>query len=241
MKNILAKIYIHPFTYLVILISLLTGLFKELVTFLYIIIIHELGHIIAASLFKWNIKKVKIMPFGGLTIFEDLINKSTFEEIIVLLSGPGLQFINYLIFKDITPYFNYYNYGLFIFNMLPIYPMDGYRLLFIILTRFIPYKKVISISLIISLLVLLIFIRFDLIYIIILFLLLVGIINEFKNIKYIYNKFLFERFIYNIHFKKYKKIKSINNMYKDKMHLIYDNNRYITEKEALEKYFHKKL
>ena len=34
MKNILTKIYIHPFTYIVLLISLVTGLFKELITFL---------------------------------------------------------------------------------------------------------------------------------------------------------------------------------------------------------------
>ena len=233
MKNILAKIYIHPFTYLVILISLLTGLFKELVTFLYIIIIHELGHIIAASLFKWNIKKVKIMPFGGLTIFEDLINKSTFEEIIVLLSGPGLQFINYLIFKDITPYFNYYNYGLFIFNMLPIYPLDGYKLFSIMLNKYIPYKKTIKFMLIISLFCLVLFIRKDLIYLVILLLLLKGVIGEFKKIDYTYNNFILERYLYNFRFRKRKSINDINNMYNNCYHIF--GNR--TEKEVLSEKF----
>ena len=139
MKNILTKIYIHPFTYIVLLISLVNGLFKELITFLFIIIIHEIGHISASILFKWKIDKVSIMPFGCITIFSELINKPLIEEFIILISGPLFQFINYLIFKDITPYFNYYNYGLFIFNMLPIYPLDGYKLYSIILNKIIPF------------------------------------------------------------------------------------------------------
>ena len=68
------------------------------------------------------------MPFGCITIFNELINKPMMEEFIILIMGPLFQLINFLIFKDITPYFNYYNYGLFIFNMLPIYPLDGYKL-----------------------------------------------------------------------------------------------------------------
>ena len=75
MKNILTKIYIHPFTYIVLLISLVTGLFKELITFLFIIIIHEIGHIITSIAFKWKIDKISIMPFGCITIFSELINK----------------------------------------------------------------------------------------------------------------------------------------------------------------------
>ena len=140
MKNILTKIYIHPFTYIVILISLIAGLFKELMVFLSIIIIHELGHIIASILFKWDIEKVKIMPFGAITIFNVLVNRSMKEEFIILIMGPFFQFIYFLLLKDITPYFNYYNYGLFIFNFLPIYPLDGYKLFSIILNRFIPFR-----------------------------------------------------------------------------------------------------
>nr|MBP3258913.1 hypothetical protein [Bacilli bacterium] len=237
MKNILTKIYIHPFTYIVLLISLVTGLFKELITFLFIIIIHEIGHISASILFKWKIDKVSIMPFGCITIFSELINKPLIEEFIILISGPLFQFINYLIFKDITPYFNYYNYGLFIFNILPIYPLDGYKLYSIILNKIIPFKYTLKIMLIVSMLSLILFIRKDLIYIVILLLLLNGIIKEIKNINYIYNKFLYERYRYNLYFKKRKIIRNINNMYKDKIHIFKTNDRYISEREILEKRF----
>ena len=237
MKNILTKIYIHPFTYIVLLISLVTGLFKELITFLFIIIIHELGHIILSILFKWKIDRISIMPFGCITIFSELINKPMKEEFIILVAGPLFQFINYLIFKDITPYFNYYNYGLFIFNMLPIYPLDGYKLYSIILNKIIPFKYTLKIMLIVSILSLILFIKKDLIYIVILLLLLNGIIKEIKNINFIYNKFLYERYRYNLYFKKRKIIRNINNMYKDKIHIFKIKNKYITEKEILEKRF----
>ena len=237
MKNILTKIYIHPFTYIVLLISLVTGLFKELITFLFIIIIHEIGHICASILFKWRIDKVSIMPFGCITIFSELINKPLVEEFIILIMGPLFQFINYLIFKDITPYFNYYNYGLFIFNMLPIYPLDGYKLYSIILNKIIPFKYTLKIMLIISILSLTLFIKKDLIYIVILLLLLNGIIKEARNINFIYNKFLYERYRYNLYFKKRKIIKNINNMYKDKIHLIQTKDGLVTEKYFLEKRF----
>ena len=239
MKTILSKIDIHLFTYLFLLLALFTGLIKELLTFLFILIIHELGHIITALIFKWKIDKIKIMPFGLITIFEEYLNRPMIEEFIILIMGPIFQLINFIIFKDITPYFKYYNYGLFIFNMLPIYPLDGYKLFSILLNKVIPYKKTIRISLIISILCLTLFIKKDLIYLVILLLLLKGIIKEFRNIDFTYNKFLLERYTHNFKFKKRKIIKCINKMYRDCLHLIMEDNNLITEKEALQKRFGK--
>lgn len=237
MKNLLNKISIHPFTYIILLLALVTGLFKELCTFLFIIIIHELGHIIGGLIFKWKIEKVIIMPFGGLTVFHELLNKPMIEEFIILIMGPLFQLINYLIFKDITPYFNYYNYGLFIFNMLPIYPLDGYKIWSIVLNRFVPYKHTMKIMLIISILCLTIFIKKDLIYLVIFLLLLKGIIKEFKDIDQIYNRFLLERYRLEIYFKRRKIVHNINNMYRDCIHLFKINDEVMTEKEMLEKRF----
>ena len=230
--NIL-KIKIHPFSYIVILISLLTGHFKELIIFLSIILIHELGHIVGGLIYRWKISKIIIMPFGCLTIFDEYLNKPLKEEVLVCLLG---QFIYFIIFKDIKDYFNYYNYGLFIFNMLPIYPLDGYKLLNIILSLCMPYKKVLKLGLILSFILLVLFIRLDLIYIIILILLFKGIIKEYINIDNIYNKFLIERYLIDFKFNKHRIITNINGMYKDYRHLI-KKDRLYTEKEYLKKRF----
>jgi stage IV sporulation protein FB len=89
--KIISKIKIHIFFYLVALIAVLTGLFKEFLVLTSIIVIHEIGHIVAAIYFKWNIDKIIILPFGGLTLFNEKINRPLNEELIILLFGPIFQ------------------------------------------------------------------------------------------------------------------------------------------------------
>lgn len=237
MKTILNKVSINPLTYIVILVSLFTGLFKELFIFLSIIIIHECGHITGALIFKWHIEKVVIMPFGGLTVFNELLNRPLYEEFIILIMGPLFQTIYFIIFKDINLSFNYYNYGLFLFNFLPIYPLDGYKFWNLIFSYFMPYKLVLKITILISFVFLLFFIRLDLIYLLIFLFLLIGCIKEYRNIDFIYNKFLLERYYYTFKFKRRKIINNLNMMYRDCTHLIKKDN-YMTEKQALYNKYH---
>lgn len=239
MKNISSNIYVHPITIIISLITLLTGHFKMFILYTFIICIHELGHILSALFFKWNISRVIILPFGGITVFNELINKPLKEEFIIAVSGPIFQILVFVFFKD---YFNvdyaYYNAYILIFNLLPIYPLDGYKILNIIINKFIPFNKTNVITLIISLFltyifILIFFIKFDIIFIIIFLFLLIGIIKEKYKLKYIYNKFLYERYIGNIKYKKRKTVSSLNNLFKDCTHIIKVNGSYITEKEAL--------
>ena len=98
-KNILAKIHIHLFFYITAFICVLTGYFYEFSLFTYLILIHELGHVLAGIYFKWNIKEIIILPFGGLTKFEELLNKPIIEEFIITIMGPIFQIIGYYILK----------------------------------------------------------------------------------------------------------------------------------------------
>lgn len=220
MKTIFKKIYIHPLTYLIILISLITGLIKPIITLLFIIIIHELGHILSSMLFKWKIDRIVILPFGGITIFNELINRPLYQEFIILVSGPLFQFINYLIFNNINNYFNSINYGLFLFNFLPIYPLDGYKFWVILFSTYLPYKIVLYLMVFISILFIIKNFKLNFIIILVLFFLLVGLIKHIKEIKYIYLKFLLERNNHKFKFKKTKHINNINHFYKDKYHII---------------------
>ena len=58
-----------------------------------------------------------------------------------------------------------------------------------------------------------------------------------KDIPYLYQRFLLERYLHNYKFKRLKKISSIKNLYKEYRHLIKEGFKYKTEKECLEKYF----
>ena len=60
-----------------------------------------------------------------------------------------------------------------------------------------------------------------------------------KQLKYIYNRFLLERYLYNISYPKIKIISNGNKMYKNNSHIIKVNNNYITEKKYLSKYYFK--
>ena len=84
MKNIFK---IHPLTYITALIFILIGYFKFYLYFMLVLLIHELGHITMALIFRWNIKQIVFLPLGVLLKFEDNLNKPLIEEFIISISG----------------------------------------------------------------------------------------------------------------------------------------------------------
>lgn len=234
---------IHPLYYLVAILSIITGLFKDFIYITLLIFIHEIGHTIGALIYKWKIKKIIILPFGGITIFNELINKSLKEEFVILILGPIFQILFYFILYILnieTPLITNYHYSLLLFNMLPIIPLDGSKLLNIILNKITSFKMSHLLTIYISLItiILLMIKNKNLVLYIIIFFILVKVIKEYKEHKYIFNKFLFERYNYNLKFKKIKYIKGrkINKMKKEYKHIFYDD-KYYTEKDILKRYF----
>ncbi len=165
-------IVIHPFTILYLILAWFCGLLFEYSMTLLIVIIHELFHYAFASLFLFKITNVKIMPFGAFLELEDYGLHHIVEEMVVILAGLCSHFFIYIIILlfganqtllDI-------NVMIFCFNLLPIYPLDGSKLLLLILSIFIQYKSAILLQIKISLLCLstLCILRFETSYIIIL-------------------------------------------------------------------------
>ena len=142
-KNILNKIYFHPFFLLVAFICSITGVFREFTIFFLIIIIHEIGHIIGGLYYNWPIDKVIFLPFGGLTIFKQKLNTPLKEESIVTLLGPLFQILFYLIctklFSD-NIILTKYHYPLLFFNLLPLVPLDGSKIFNILLNKMMSFK-----------------------------------------------------------------------------------------------------
>ena len=62
---------LHPLFVLVMLASVVTGRFAELITLFAIVLWHELGHLFAALRYGWTVKEVKLLPFGGVLEVED--------------------------------------------------------------------------------------------------------------------------------------------------------------------------
>ena len=133
----------HLFYFIVMFIAFITGLFKEFILFTSIIFIHEVGHALAALYYKWSIDKIVIMPFGGITIFNEKLNRPIKEEFIILIFGPIFQIIYYKIFSTFYNSYTFmnYHYSLLFFNLLPIYPLDGAKLLNLLFNKILPFTS----------------------------------------------------------------------------------------------------
>lgn len=243
-KNIFKRVKFHPFFSLVVIVCLITGNFKNFILFMSIILFHELGHITIGSLFKWKIEKIVILPFGGLTIFNECINRPILEEFLVCIAGPIFQIIYYAIVSSFIN-IKIIHYSLLIFNLLPIVPLDGSKLLNVILNKFFPFylSNILTniISFIGSFLCIFTIIigNWNLLLSLTIFLLIFKTIKEFKNINYIFNKFLLERYINPVDITRMRKINGLNlkKMYRDYKHIFTYNKKYYTEREIIRKRF----
>ncbi len=237
MKNIFK---IHISTYLFYLLLILSGYIKYLLIFLMIIFVHELGHVIMIKIFKYKIDRVEIYPFGG--IIRTNINYNITSNKLFLISIAGIVF--QIILVIIVPQNNTYTYEIFmllnssliIFNLIPIKPSDGSKILESFLERTMNFRimQIISIIIsIISLFILFIFTKNILIFVI-LYILNMQIIINFQHI---INKFKLERYLYPKKYSKTIYVNHENNLYKGRKNFIKWYNNYIEESDYFQRKF----
>ena len=121
----------HPLFWVIIVIGIFTARFKELLLLFCIVLIHELGHAFAAAHYNWRIKRIQLLPFGGVAELEEHGNKSLKEELVVVIAGPiqhvWMMLVGYMLFKagwlnaDLYYFFMWNNIIILAFNLLPIW------------------------------------------------------------------------------------------------------------------------
>lgn len=151
MISVLTSIHIHPLLWAVLGIGIITAHFQQLIMLFLIVLVHELGHAAAASFFSWRIKRIMLLPFGGVAEVEEHGNRSIREEMIVTISGPlthlVLMIISYsLLSLSVISFeqhqqFMMQNMMILGFNLLPIWPLDGGKLLFLYFSRNLPFLQ----------------------------------------------------------------------------------------------------
>ena len=234
MKNILAKTKINNLTYLLLLICFLTALFKNILIVILIVLVHELGHVYFINKLKYEVNKIEIYPFGGITEIQKDLNSPTNHDILIASGGFIFQlflmvffiFLNYLNLISLNLYnlFMSYNTAIMLFNLLPIIPLDGHIVLKSILEKFFSFKKSHYIVVVVSIIGIFFYIQYNYVYSInnymIITLLIYKTIDAIKNYKYIYNRFLLERYINIYPYKKTRQEKKISfkNFRKETLH-----------------------
>lgn len=95
-------------------------------------LIHELAHTFAGILLKLKPKTLEIEPFGIGIIFESHHNTEK-NKIIIAFAGPIMNLLLAIIFSFVNVKARELivnaNLLLSIFNMIPIYPLDGGRII----------------------------------------------------------------------------------------------------------------
>lgn len=259
------KIRIHPLFWFTILIGILTANFLEIMLLFGIVLIHELGHALMASYYGWRINKIELLPFGGVADVDEYGNRLLKEEVMVLIAGPVqhiwmLLLCKYLfvlgILGEETYYFLLYNnLSILFFNLLPIFPLDGGKLLFTFLSLSLPFKKAHKVMIISSTFFLLLFIIVILvispmnisIWCMVVFLFF-SIWREWRQEKYIFMRFLIGRY----HHQQLLQSRRISVLKEDKLFAIFSlfqrgcryeimvEDRKIDEILLLHAYFHDK-
>lgn len=217
----MSKIRVDISTYVIVLLSFLAGYFEYTFLTIIIIIVHEMGHFLTGYFLKLKVKEISLFMFGGVTIFDEDLNLNIFKEFLVVVMGPVVQMLFYmLVYYLYTKGFvsvntmkkvSTINLTLLEFNLLPILPLDGGKILNNILDLILSYDLAHKVSLAVSFLALPLVFLFDnkLIIILVVISLLLRLFEEINWHKFRINKLLLERKLKGIKFKKIREFESL--------------------------------
>ena len=127
-----------------------------LLAFFACVVLHELGHSVTAMHYGIGVRRILLMPIGGMAEF-DSIPRQPIREFLITLAGPAVNFalaaLLWLLVgtaadtdypSDLVGFGQllfHANLLMGAFNLLPVFPMDGGRILRALLATRLPYLQ----------------------------------------------------------------------------------------------------
>lgn len=139
------KVKFHPLFWIFLVILLFSNNFISVFSYIFCVFLHELGHFIMASFLGYKLNKINFMPFGASLSGKENVFYKTKHEVLVSIAGPLTNLILliislalfwcfpvcYIFLED----FYFANLITLMFNLLPVYPLDGGRVINAIFKR----------------------------------------------------------------------------------------------------------
>ncbi len=140
------------------------GLFWNVATLLVFftcVVLHELGHSFTAMRFGVGVRRILLMPIGGMAEF-DRIPREPSRELLITIAGPAVNFViagllslwvgvpagwpagEYDFPANATGFAQlvlHWNLLMGLFNLVPVFPMDGGRIFRAMLALRLPYLR----------------------------------------------------------------------------------------------------
>lgn len=164
MKKIKLNNYfsIHYSFLILLLASIIFNYAYLLILYFICLVLHELAHALVAKRLGYRIGKIKLMASGALLEAES--DEFSFsDEILIAISGPLFNLLFCLVivvFWWLVPEsFNFtqdlcvINLAIFAFNVLPIFPLDGGRILLAVLSKKLERKYATKITKLIAIII----------------------------------------------------------------------------------------
>lgn len=130
------RVEINLKIFFIILLFFLFHYLDTYVIFLVFIFIHEIAHLLMGMLIGGKPKSICINPLGISLEFYSYGKDKSLNRILLFLAGPftnfafAIIFAKYNLLEEYNSKIIYTNLALGIFNLIPIIPLDGGKILF---------------------------------------------------------------------------------------------------------------
>ena len=141
-----------------IVLVIMISLGQSFMISVFSILLHELAHVIVGYFYGCKLYKFNISITGANVDLDDVGDLKDFQKLNLYLVGPVVNLCIFLICYcfsevikgDLLLLIGKINLGLFVFNMIPAYPLDGARIFEIILSKSFTYRIAKNITCILS-------------------------------------------------------------------------------------------
>jgi len=144
-------IKVNELLILLILVAFIYGQGMEVSTVFFVLLGHEIAHVVVARMLGLKVKEIDLLPFGGTVRLESVFELNPMHEIWVALSGPIFNVwmaLSYVALGEAgiinvgqKDFFVQANLMLAGFNMLPALPLDGGRIIRALLSRGLGFRR----------------------------------------------------------------------------------------------------